>query len=440
MKSVRTAATPSFRCASSASVASSPARPFGRIRACGAEVLADDHGVGACAVQVGRDDAQRLGRVSAGLVLGGGGEDRDVHRAGARLRDLVLHPALLRGRDLLLRVRRDVDGVVGERAHGLLEHRRRPRRRTRGRARLLGTRGGRGGDGACGGAAADQEPQLRSVLPRQRGIRERNLVPEPRGADPRLPADSLRLLARGPEFRNLHTCSPARSVGGKRGRPLRPAPPRRRDPARFGSPERSARPPRLDRACAGLGRDPLFARARRRQRVRGPGIPGAHQRPRPAARSAVGGRAQLDDVQPRAGVRPGARGAVGEAPRDPGVVRDQLGVLSSPRGRGGARDDGAPPARDPPRDTTAREPSPRPAAAAPARVPADRHGRRLRVRPDQHRGAGLRPRVRQAGHVVGGDHRRLRRRCRLRRVPARRPGRRLAAADGPHPVASSPPA
>ena len=68
-------------------------------------------------------------------------------------------------------------------------------------------------------------------------------------------------------------------------------------------------------------------------------------------------------------------------------------------------------------------------AAAPARLPPDRRGRRLRERPGQHRGAGVRPRLRQAGHLGRRDHRRVRRRRRRRGVPARRARGRLAPAD-----------
>ena len=69
------------------------------------------------------------------------------------------------------------------------------------------------------------------------------------------------------------------------------------------------------------------------ERVRDAGGVRADRRPRAARGARLGGRAQLDDVQPRAGGRPGARRGHGRAARDRGGVRDQLGLVPRARRR-----------------------------------------------------------------------------------------------------------
>ncbi len=87
----------------------------------------------------------------------------------------------------------------------------------------------------------------------------------------------------------------------------------------------------------GLGRARLRARARRHERVQRPGLAGPDRRARVARRPRLGGRAQLDDVQPRPRGRAGARRGLRADARHPGVVRDQLRLVPPARRRAPAR-------------------------------------------------------------------------------------------------------
>ena len=119
---------------------------------------------------------------------------------------------------------------------------------------------------AGGGLAGHPLAELRAVLRRQRGLGERDVVPEPRRLDPRLPADALGVPARRARVLPVRAGAAARAVGGVVGRPVRPA---QADPRLAARRDRVQRRPggaRLGRPRDGVGRDRLLGRARRDER------------------------------------------------------------------------------------------------------------------------------------------------------------------------------
>ena len=256
------------------------------------------------------------------------------------------------------------------------------------------------------------------------------MVPESRGGALRLARDALASAPRRARVLELRAGVAARALDRERGRPVRPPPAGARDADRGNRAHGAARGADVGRARAGLGGDALRGRAGRDDGVRDPGVVLADRRPRPARGSRLGGRAQLDDVQPRARRRPGARGDRGAAARDRSVVRDQLRFVSRARRRRPRRPPGGAPGRHACRVPAPRQPEGGRRTARSARVVADRGCGRLRVGSGEHRGAGVRARVRKAGHVRGVHHLRLRGGRGCGRVPHGRPGDRDAPADG----------
>jgi hypothetical protein len=211
------------------------------------------------------------------------------------------------------------------------------------------------------------------------------MVPESRRVTVRLPAHALAVPARRAPVCDVPADPGARSVVGKRRRPLRPPDARARLAARRDRSRRDARRPRVGRSCPGLGRHALLARPRRRQCVLGARLAGAARGSRAAFAAAICGRAQFDDVQPRARGRTGAGGALRAQARDPRLLCHQLGLLSRPRRRRPARAARRETAGDPGRSPSTGEPATRPRRAAPARLSPDRDCGRLRVRPGEPR-------------------------------------------------------
>src|SRR5262249_55844815 len=84
-------------------------------------------------------------------------------------------------------------------------------------------RAGEWSSGAASGLAARQAARLRPVLPRQRAVGDRDVVPEPRLRTADLPVDPLGAAARRPELLAVHPDPGADALGRQPRRPARPA-------------------------------------------------------------------------------------------------------------------------------------------------------------------------------------------------------------------------